>query len=183
MQFQYHADLTLNALRRWFVAQCYDALLVSVLWLWALLSLQVPGAVFWAVVAGALQWIPHFGLVLAMFGPAMAMLFSGASLERWLGLLGSYAAIAAIDGLLLQPYLMRRQNRVPMWASLLVPVLLGVVLPFWGVLFAPPLLAVFYAYRNAPKPEKIDVAQKFSDHDEGIVLPPERPGGEANGGS
>lgn len=183
MQFQYHAGLTVNALRRWFVAQCYDALLVSALWLGALLWLRVPGAVFWAVVAGGLQWIPHFGLVLSLFGPAMAMLFSGAPLERWLGLLGSYVAIAAIDGLLLQPYLMRRQNRVPMWASLLVPVLLGVVLPFWGVLFAPPLLAVFYAYRNAPTPEKKSGEQKFSDRDEGIVLPPEKPPGrEARGG-
>src|SRR6266508_2096095 len=174
MQFQYHADLTLGALRRWFVAQCYNALLVSLLWLAALLWLHVPGAVFWAVVAGGLQWIPHFGLVLALFGPAMALLFSGASLEHWLGLLGAYAAIAAIDGLLLQPYLMRRQNRVPIWASLLVPVVLGILVPFWGVLFAPPLLAVIYAYRGAPKPRPQAKEQKFSGDDEGIVLPPER---------
>jgi len=174
MQFQYHADLTLGALRRWFVAQCYNALLVSLLWLAALLWLHVPGAVFWAVVAGGLQWIPHFGLVLALFGPAMALLFSGASLEHWLGLLGSYAAIAAIDGLLLQPYLMRRQNRVPIWASLLVPVLLGIVLPFWGVLFAPPLLAVIYAYRGVPKTKATAEEQKFSGEDEGVVLPPEK---------
>jgi predicted PurR-regulated permease PerM len=182
MQFQYHADLTFGALRRWFLAQCYDALLVSILWLMALLWLHVPGAVFWAVVAGGLQWIPHFGLVLALFGPAMAMLFSGAPLDRWLGLLASYAAIAAIDGFLLQPYLMRRQNRVPIWASLLVPVLLGIVLPFWGVLFAPPLLAVIFAYRAAPKPEPAAKEQKFSVEDQGIVLPPEKqPGGDANG--
>jgi predicted PurR-regulated permease PerM len=174
MQFQYHADLTLGALRRWFVAQCYDALLVSLLWLAALLWLHVPGAVFWAVVAGGLQWVPHFGLVLALFGPAMALLFSGASLQQWLGLLGAYAAIAAIDGLLLQPYLMRRQNRVPIWASLLVPVLLGIVVPFWGVLFAPPLLAVIYAYRGAPNPKTTVNEQKFSGEDEGIVLPPEK---------
>ena len=173
MQFQYHADLTLGALRRWFVAQCYDALLVGLLWLAALLWLHVPGAVFWAVVAGGLQWVPYFGLVLALFGPAMALLFSGASLEQWLGLLGAYAAIAAIDGLLLQPYLMRRQNRVPIWASLLVPVLLGIVLPFWGVLFAPPLLAVIYTYRGAPETKPRVNEQKFSGEDEGIVLPPE----------
>ncbi len=179
MQFQYHADLTLGALRRWFVAQCYDALLVCLMWLGALLWLHVPGAVFWALVGGALQWIPHFGPVLALFGPAMSLLFSGAEWAQWLGLLGAYAAIAAIDGLLLQPYLMRRQNRVPIWASLLVPVLMGIVLPFWGVLFAPPLLAVFYAYRGAPAPKAKAKEQKFSGEDEGVVLPPEqRPGGD-----
>jgi predicted PurR-regulated permease PerM len=174
MQFQYHADLTLGALRRWFMAQCYDSLLVAGLWLVALLCLHVPGAIFWAISAGALQWIPHFGPVLSLFGPAMAMLFSGAPLQRWLGLLGAYVAIAALDGLLLQPYLMRRQNRVPIWASLLVPLLLGLILPFWGVFFAPPLLAVIYAYRGAPKPEKKSGEQKFSGQDQGVVLPPEK---------
>lgn len=179
MQFQYHANLTVEALRRWFVAQCYDSLLVGVMWLAVLLWLRVPGAVFWAMVACALQWIPHFGLVLSLFGPAMAMLFSRAPLERWLELLGSYAVIAVLDAVVLQPYLMRRQNRVPIWASLLVPVLLGIVLPFWGVLFAPPLLAVIYAHRGAPKPKPEDPGdQKFSSNDAGVVLPPEDgPGG------
>ena len=179
MEFRYHADLTFGALRRWFVAQCYDALLVSAMWLGALLWLHVPWAVFWALVAGALQWIPHFGPVMALFGPAMSLLFSGASWERWLGLLGAYAAIAAVDGLLLQPYLMRRQNRVPIWASILVPIAMGIALPFWGVLFAPPLLAVIYAYRGAPKPKPKVQEQRFSGQDQGIVLPPERqPGGD-----
>jgi predicted PurR-regulated permease PerM len=109
----------------------------------------------------------------------MAMLFSGASLGRWMGLLGAYAFIAAFDGLVLQPYLMRRQNRVPVWASLLVPLVLGTIIPFWGVLFAPPLLAVIYAHRNARKPEEPSGEQKFSGGDEGVVLPPEKgPGRE-----
>jgi len=176
MPFQYHADLTLGALRRWLIAQCFDALLVTAMWMVALLWLQVPWAPFWAVVAGGLQFIPHFGPVLALFGPAMSMLFSGAPLERWLGFLAAYAAIAVIDGFLVQPYLMHRQNRVPVWASLLTPILLGILLPFWGVLLAPPLLAVIYAhyysYRGAPKPRP-GAEQQFSERSEGIVLPPE----------
>jgi predicted PurR-regulated permease PerM len=182
MKFEHHADVTLGALRRWLIAQCYDSLLVSGMWLAALLWLRVPGAVFWALLAGGLQWIPHFGPVLALFGPAMTMLWSDASLQSWLCFLGAYAAIAMVDGFLLQPYLMRRGNRVPIWASLLTPIVLGIALPFWGVLLAPPLLAVLYAYRGVPKPkqEKQTVEQQFSDSGEGIVLPPEkRPGGPA----
>jgi predicted PurR-regulated permease PerM len=49
--------------------------------------------------------------------------------------------------LLLQPYIMRRTARVPMWASILVPLVLGFVIPFWGFLLAPPLLAVVYAFK------------------------------------
>ena len=58
-----------------------------------------------------------------------------------------YAIIALLDGLLLQPYIMRRTAKVPVWASVLAPIVLGVLWPFWGVLVAAPLLAVFYAYR------------------------------------
>jgi predicted PurR-regulated permease PerM len=173
----------MGALRRWLIAQCYDSLLVSGMWLAALLWLRVPWAPFWAMVAGGLQFIPHFGPLMALFGPAMAMLFSGAPLLRWLEFLGAYAAIALIDGFLLQPYLMHRVTRVPVWASLLTPILLGILLPFWGVLFAPPLLAVIYAYRYAgrdePKREVRSGEQQFSERSEGVVLPPEkRPGGD-----
>ena len=179
MHFQYHADLTFAALRRWLIAQCYDSLLISGLWLCVLLRLKVPWAPFWALAAGVLQVIPHYGPLMALAGPAMAMLFSGAPLTRWLHFLAAYAAIALIDTLLLQPYLMRRQNHVPIWASLLAPVLLGILLPFWGVLFAPPLLAVLYAYRGAhratPKPEARPGEQRFSSTGEGIILPPEKP--------
>jgi predicted PurR-regulated permease PerM len=58
-----------------------------------------------------------------------------------------YAVIVVVDGFLLQPYIMRRVARVPMWASILVPVVLGFVIPFWGFLLAPPLLAVIYAFK------------------------------------
>jgi predicted PurR-regulated permease PerM len=178
MQFQYHANLTLGALRRWLMAQCYDSLIVGGFWLAALLWLKVPWAPFWALLAGAFQFIPHFGPILSLLGPAMAMLFTGAPLERWFWFLGAYATIAVIDSLLLQPFLMHRQNRVPFWASLLCPLLLGIILPFWGVLLAPPLLAVIYAYRGAPKRETPLREQQFSNRSEGIVLPPEnRQGG------
>jgi predicted PurR-regulated permease PerM len=56
-----------------------------------------------------------------------------------------------VDGLILQPYIMRRVAKIPMWASILAPIVLGFVIPFWGVLLAPPLLAVVYAYK-ARKP-------------------------------
>jgi len=173
MQFQHHANLTLGALRRWLIAQCYDSLLVGCLWLAALLWLRVPGAPFWAFMAAALQFIPHFGPLLALAGPAMAMLFSRAPLERWLWLLAAYAAIVMLDGLLLQPLLMHRQTRVPFWASVLTPLVLGIVFPFWGVLFAAPLLAIIYAYRGVPKQKKPPQEQQFSSPPEGIVLPPE----------
>jgi predicted PurR-regulated permease PerM len=67
--------------------------------------------------------------------------------EHPVGVLVLYAIIASLDGLVLQPYIMRRTAKVPVWASVLAPIVLGVLWPFWGVLVAAPLLAVLYAYR------------------------------------
>ncbi len=68
-------------------------------------------------------------------------------------LLGMYAVIVVIDQLMLQPLIMKRVTRVPVWASILVPIVLGIVIPFWGILLAPPLLAVVYAFRR-PRPRR-----------------------------
>jgi predicted PurR-regulated permease PerM len=43
---------------------------------------------------------------------------------------------------------MRRTAKVPIWASILAPIVLALVIPFWGVFLAPPLLAVVYAYKR-----------------------------------
>lgn len=138
------------------------------MWLVALLIVGVPWAPFWALLAVVFQFVPNFGPVLSLIGPSLALLFKGAGWEQFLWLGVGFTIISVVDGLILQPYLMKRQNRVPIWASILAPVVLGLVIPFWGVLLAPPLLAVVYAHRAKNK-EAVQSGQ-------GIVLPPERIG-------
>ncbi|MDR3747991.1 MAG: AI-2E family transporter [Acidobacteriota bacterium] len=146
MQFSRHINITGGALSRWFVAQCYDALAVGALWWFGLDYLHVPWAPFWATLAAILQFIPHFGPVMAAVGPLLVALFAG-GFEQFLYVLILYGGIVVIDGLLLQPVIMRRTARVPIWASLLVPILLTLTFGFWGLLLAAPLLAVVFAYR------------------------------------
>jgi len=124
---------------------------VGVLWLVGLYMLHVPLALMWAVIAAVLQIVPHFGPVLGLLGPVCAATIKWMDWEHPLGVLGLYAVIVLLDGLLLQPYIMRRTVKVPIWASIVSPILLGVIWPFWGVLAAPPLLAVLYAYRARRK--------------------------------
>ena len=147
MDFLDHLKLTGSALKGWFVAQCYDALLVALMWLIGLEIIHVPLAPLWAVLGAGLQFIPNFGPMLAVIGPAIVGGLSGGWM-RLIYVLILYAIIAVTDGLLLQPYLMKRRVKVPIWASILAPIVLGFVIPFWGVLLAPPLLAVIYTYRN-----------------------------------
>jgi predicted PurR-regulated permease PerM len=145
-----------KALVNWWRAVSIEALCCAVLWLVGLLLIRVPLAPLWALIAGLMTFVPNFGPVIGLLGPVFAILLSGHDMDRLLYLLGLYAVIVVIDQLLLQPLLMKRMNRVPIWASLLVPLVLGVVIPFWGVLLAPPLLAIVYAFRKPPAQKQIE---------------------------
>lgn len=147
MDFRDHLRTTGDALRNWAIAQLQDSLAVGVLWLIGLSLLHVPLAPLWALLAAVFQIVPHFGPILSMVGPVLAATIRWTDWEHPLGVLALYALIAVLDGLLLQPYIMRRTARIPLWASILSPIVLGIVWPFWGVLVAPPLLAIVYAYR------------------------------------
>jgi predicted PurR-regulated permease PerM len=147
-----HVRITSGALKNWLIAQAQDSLAVGLLWLIGLYLLKVPWAPVWALLAACLQVVPHFGPVLGMIGPVLAAAFKWGGWEHPLYVLILYAVIAVVDGFVLQPYIMKRTAKVPIWASILTPLVLGFLIPFWGVLLAPPLLAVVYAYkaRGAP---------------------------------
>jgi predicted PurR-regulated permease PerM len=150
VKFRDHARITGTALKNWFLAQLMDSVAVGVLWLIGLLIIGVPWAPLWAFLGGLFQFVPNYGPILGVLGPAAAALLSANSDEqmyRIVYVLILYAIIVVVDGLLLQPYLMRRTVKVPIWASIFVPIIMGFVIPFWGVLLAPPLLAIYYSDR------------------------------------
>src|ERR1700737_5258966 len=124
--------ITASALKHWAIAQLEDSITVGVLWLIGLWIIGVPWAPLWAVLAAALQIVPHLGPVLSLVGPVLAALLRWQDWEHPLFVLILYAVIVVVDGLLLQPYIMRRVAKVPMWASILAPVILGFEIPSWG---------------------------------------------------
>ncbi len=147
MNLREHLSITGKALRRWFVAQLYDALAVALLWLIGLLVLRVPLAPLWALLAGVFQLVPNIGILLGFVGPTIAALISGGP-TRMFYVLVLYAVVVMVDGLVLQPILMKRSARVPIWASIIVPLLMGALFNIWGVVMSVPLLAVIYTYRE-----------------------------------
>jgi predicted PurR-regulated permease PerM len=151
MRAEDHLRLTGTALKHWFFAQLKDSAAVALLWLAGLLALQVPGAVLWAVAAFFLQFVPNIGAALTLVAPMVALSIEGLLGGDWMKLiylLIMYAVIAGIDGFVLQPYIMKRTAKVPVWASIVAPIAMGLVLGFWGVLLSAPLLAIVYAYKR-----------------------------------
>ena len=150
-----HVRITGGALKNWLIAQIQDSLAVGVLWLIGLYALRVPWAPLWALLAASLQVVPHLGPVLGLIGPCLAAALRWGDWEHPLYVLMLYAVIVVVDGFFLQPYIMKRVARVPIWASLFTPIVLGILIPFWGVLLAPPLLAVVYAYKAWHEKQKL----------------------------
>ena len=142
-----HVWTTAFALKRWAIAQIQDSIAVGFLWCVGLWIIGVPWAPAWALIAATVQIIPHFGPILGLLGPVLASALRWHDWQHPPAVLVLYAAIVVVDGLLLQPYIMRRSVRVPIWASILTPIVLGFLIPFWGFLLAPPLLAVIYAFK------------------------------------
>jgi len=149
-----HLRTTGSALKNWFVAQCLDSLAVALMWLLGLLIVGIPWAPLWALLAGALQFIPNLGGVIAVAPPAIIGALSEDHMKFFYVLI-LYAVITVTDGFFLQPYFMKRKASVPFWASLLAPLVLALAIPFWwAVLLAPPILAVAYAFRKKGSAER-----------------------------
>ena len=148
MRIEDHLRLTGGALKNWLIAQCEDSLAVGALWYIGLRLLGVPLAPLWAALAAVLQLVPHLGPALGVVAPTITAAIHYSDWQHPLYVLILYAGIAVLDALALQPYIMKRTAKVPIWASILAPIVLAFMIPFWGVFLAPPLLAVVYAYKR-----------------------------------
>lgn len=146
-----------GALLGWWRATTLDALIVGLLWLVGLELLHVPLAPLWAFIGALCQFIPRIGGMIAVIGPVLSVALSVDTGDDWYRLgyvLGLYGLIAVLEGLVIGPYVLHRTTRVPWWAAFLGPIVLGLLIPPWGVLIAPPLLALIFAFRKprAPAP-------------------------------
>jgi predicted PurR-regulated permease PerM len=148
VKFEEHLRLTAGALKNWLIAQCQDSLAVGAMWYVGLRILGMPLAPLWAGLAALLQLVPHLGPALGMVAPTIAAAIHWRDWRHPLYVLILYAGIVVVDGLALQPYIMKRTAKVPIWASIFAPILFGFLIPFWGVFLASPLLAVVYAYKS-----------------------------------
>ncbi len=139
-----------GALAGWWRAVTLDAAIVGVIWLVGLELLHVPLAPLWALLGALFQLVPGVGGMLAVAGPAIGTSLAGGEdvLFHLAMVLGLYGLIAVLEGLVIGPYVLHRQTLVPWWASFLGPIVLGILIPPWGVLIAPPLLAMIFAFRR-----------------------------------
>jgi len=149
MNLEDHLRRISEALWGWLVARTCDSLVVGAAWWAGLRLLHVPLAPLWAVLAALLQFVPHIGPAMALIGPAVAAAISGGE-DRFFLVLAVYGGITVLNGLVIEPLFFKRVAHIPVWASLVVPIALGLIFSFWGMILAAPLLAVYFSYRPRP---------------------------------
>lgn len=154
-----YLNITWTGFRQWIVAQAQDAVVVGVLWLIGLLIIDVPLAPVWAFLGALFQLVPNIGTILALIGPAFSAALGGGWMQMVYVLI-LYGIIVIVDGFVLQPLLLKRAAKVPVWASIVMPIFLGLLFNIWGILLAPPLLAIFYTFREKNKKKELHSSKK-----------------------
>jgi predicted PurR-regulated permease PerM len=130
---------TATTLRRWLLMQLVAMLVIGTVTTVVLLLLDIKAAIALGIIAGLLEFIPYVGPILSAV-PAIGMaLVDGPEKAIWVVV--AYTAIQQLEGLVLQPLLMKEGLELPPVITILGQALLSLVFGFLGLLLAVPLLA------------------------------------------
>jgi predicted PurR-regulated permease PerM len=130
---------TATTLRRWLLMQMVAMLVIGSVTTVVLLLLGVKAAIALGIIAGLLEFIPYVGPILSAV-PAIAMaLVDGPEKAIYVAI--AYTAIQQLEGVVLQPLLMKEGLELPPVITILGQALFSLVFGFLGLLLAVPLLA------------------------------------------
>ncbi len=130
---------TATTLRRWLLMQLLAMLAIGVVTTAALLVLGVKGALALGIIAGLLEFIPYVGPILSAV-PAVGMALVDGP-DKALYVVIAYIVIQQLEGVVLQPLLMKEGLELPPVMTILGQALFSIVFGFLGLLLAVPLLA------------------------------------------
>jgi len=129
-----------DVLRSWLVGQLIRIVLMGVcVWL-ALYLMGIPGAFLLGAQAGASNFVPYLGPILAGIPIGLVAMPLGFSKLIWA--IGIYTAIQSIEGYVIGPLIQRQTAELsPAW-TLIAIVLFGSLFGVLGIALAVPLFAV-----------------------------------------
>jgi predicted PurR-regulated permease PerM len=129
-----------QTLRSWLLGQLVRSTIVAVVLAVTLYSLGVPGAGLLGMQAGAANFIPYLGPLIAALPVALVTMPLGLPTLAWV--MAIYFLIQTIEGFVIAPLIQKGSvNVAPAW-TLFAIVLFGAMFGAMGVALAAPLLAV-----------------------------------------
>lgn len=129
-----------RTMRSWLLGQLLRSAMLAIVLAITFHLLGVPGATLLGVQAGALNFVPYLGPLVAAFPVALVAMPLGPSTLAWVMI--TYTVIQTIEGFLLAPLISKGSvNVAPAW-TLFAIVILGALFGAMGVALAAPVLAV-----------------------------------------
>lgn len=129
-----------QVLRGWLLGQLVRSAVVAIVLAATLHSLGVPGAGLLGLQAGAANFIPYLGPLIAALPVALVTMPLGLSTLGWV--MAIYFLIQTIEGFVIAPLIQKGSvNVAPAW-TLFAIVLFGAMFGAMGIALAAPLLAV-----------------------------------------
>lgn len=129
-----------GTLRSWLLGQLVRSGVVAVI-LWLVLkALGVPGAALLGLQAGAANFVPYLGPLIAALPVALAAMPLGLSAVAWV--MAIYFCVQTIEGFVIAPLIQKGAVNIPPAWTLFAIVILGAMFGILGVALAAPLLAV-----------------------------------------
>ena len=129
-----------QVLRSWLLGQLVRSAVVAVVLAVTLHLLGLPGAPLLGLQAGAANFIPYLGPLIAAFPVALVAMPLGLSTLAWV--MAIYFAIQTLEGFVIAPLIQKGSvNLAPAW-TLFAIVIFGALFGALGVALAAPLLAV-----------------------------------------
>ena len=129
-----------HTLRWWLVGQLATMVLVTVSVGLMLFLVGIPNAILLGLLAGALNFIPFLGPILAAIPVLLAAMPEGAAMVTLV--MGLFIVIESVEGYLISPLIQKKAVYLPPAWSLAALVGFGVLFGGMGVALATPLLAV-----------------------------------------
>jgi predicted PurR-regulated permease PerM len=129
-----------QVLRSWLLGQLVRSAVVAVVLAVTLHLLGLPGAPLLGLQAGAANFIPYLGPLIAAFPIALVAMPLGLSTLAWV--MAIYFAIQTIEGFVIAPLIQKGSvNVAPAW-TLFAIVIFGALFGALGIALAAPLLAI-----------------------------------------
>ena len=129
-----------QTMRSWLLSQLLRSALLTVVLTVALTLLGVPGAPLLGLMAGAFNFVPYLGALVAAFPVALVAMPLGLETLAWVLIV--YTVIQTIEGFVLAPLIQKGSIKLaPAW-TLFAIVILGALFGGMGVALAAPVLAV-----------------------------------------
>lgn len=162
----HYGHRTIDIFGNYFYGAMLDALCVGTVVSIGLLIFGVPFAPVLGILLGVMNLIPYFGAIIGCLCIALVALLS-TNIYTAIGVAIFLLVIQQVDGNIIQPRLIGYTVGLRPIYVLLSVTLFGGLLGFWGVLLAPPLMAMIQMFvRDATIRKKAAAADAVETPDE-----------------